>query len=127
MSRPSRRLMVLLLLLGCTPATAETLRCRSINGNVTCAGDGAASCQTVNGRTTCIGSGGGTMQEFGSTPRRGMPSETDEPPEERLGERPQPRARRLAIERRGPTGFLSVERDGTRLRLRTERLSIERE
>ena len=57
MSRPSRRLIVFLLL-GCIPATAETLRCRSINGNVTCAGDGAASCQMVNSAApSAIGSG----------------------------------------------------------------------
>ena len=126
MTRSSRRLMVLLLL-GCTPAAAETLQCLSINGNVTCAGDGAVSCQTVNGRTVCIGSGGSIVQEFGSGPGRRMPSEADESPEERLGHRPQPRAHRLAIERRGPTGFLSIERDGTRLRLRTEQLSIDRD
>ena len=126
MTRPSRRLMVLLLL-GCAPAAAETLQCRSINGNVTCAGDGAVSCQTVNGRTVCIGSGGGIVQEFGGAPGRRMPPEANESPEERLEERPQPRARLPAIERRGPTGFLSIERDGTRLRLRTERLSIDRD
>ena len=126
MTRPSRRLMVLLLL-GCAPAAAETLHCRSVNGNVTCAGDGAVSCQTVNGRTICTGNGGGIVQEFGSAPRRGMPAEADEPPEDGLREPPQPRARRLAIERRGPAGLLSVERDGTRLRLRTEQLSIDRD
>ena len=126
MTRPSRRLMVLLLL-GCAPAAAETLQCRSINGNVTCAGDGAVSCQTVNGRTVCIGSGGGIVQEFGGAPGRRMPPEANESLEERLEERPQPRAHRLAIERRGPAGFLSVERDGTRLRLRTEQLSIDRD
>ena len=126
MTRPSRRLMVLLLL-GCAPAAAETLQCRSINGNVTCAGDGAVSCQTVNGRTVCIGSGGGIVQEFGGAPGRRMPPEANESLEERLEERPQPRARLPAIERRGPTGFLSIERDGTRLRLRTEQLSIDRD
>src|SRR3954453_592194 len=126
MTRPSRRLMVFLLL-GCTPATAETLQCRSINGNIICAGNGAVSCQTVNGRTVCIGSGGSIVQEFGSAPGRRMPPDADESPEERLGERPQPRARQLAIERRGPVGFLSIERDGTRLRLRTEQLSIDRD
>jgi hypothetical protein len=126
MTRPSRRLMVLLLL-GCMPAAAETLQCRLINGNVTCAGDGAVSCQTVNGRTVCIGSGGSIVQEFGSAPGRRMPPEFGESPEERQGERPQLRAHQLAIERRGPAGFLSVERDGTRLRLRTEQLSIDRD
>jgi hypothetical protein len=125
MTRSSRRLMVLLLL-GCTPAAAETLQCRSINGNVTCAGDGAVSCQTVNGRTVCIGSGG-IVQEFGGAPGRHMPPEFGESPEERQGERLQSRARRLAIERRGPAGFLSVERDGTKLRIRTEKLSIDRD
>lgn len=143
MTRPSRRLMILLLL-GCMPAAAETLHCRSINGNVTCSGDGGVSCQTVNGRTTCVGGGGSVVQEFGGAPGRkmpgrDMPDEADEAPEEWPRERPrerpegqsrerlQPPARSLAMERRGPAGFLSVERDGTRLRLRTERLSIDRD
>ena len=126
MTRSSRRLMVILLL-GCTPAAAETLQCRSINGNVTCAGDGAVSCQTVNGRTVCIGSGGSIVQEFGGAPGRRMPPEVEDLLEERQRERPQPRARRLTMERHGPVGFLSVERDGTRLRLRTGQLSIDRE
>ncbi|HEY0418738.1 MAG TPA: hypothetical protein VGC80_04395 [Acetobacteraceae bacterium] len=126
MTRSSRRLMVFLLL-GCTPAAAETLQCRSINGNVTCAGDGAVSCQTVNGRTVCTGSGGSIVQEFGGAPSRRMPLEADEAPEERQGEHPQPRARRLTIEQHGPAGFRSIERDGTRLRLRTEQLSIDRD
>lgn len=122
-----RRLMVLLLL-GCAPAAAETLQCRSVNGNVTCAGDGAASCQTVNGRTVCTGQGGAIVQEFGGRPRRSPPPETDEPAEELLlREPPQAPARRLTIERRGSAGALSLERDGTRLRLRTEHLSVDRD
>jgi len=47
------------------PASAETLRCRSVNGNVTCAGSGGVSCQTVDGKKVCVSGGGDVVQEFG--------------------------------------------------------------
>jgi hypothetical protein len=46
-------------------ASAETLRCQSINGNLNCAGSSGASCQTVNGRTTCVSGHGDVVQSFG--------------------------------------------------------------
>ena len=120
------------------PATAETLRCRSVNGNTTCAGSGAVSCQTVNGRTTCVSGGGGIVQQFGGTPASGAPSieshtEPDDeaepdPRAERppLRRRPDAGDRRLSIERRGlQGGWLSLEREGHRLRLRTENLAVD--
>ena len=48
--------------------SAETLRCRSVNGNVTCAGSGAVSCQTVNGHKVCVSAGGDVVQSFGAPP-----------------------------------------------------------
>lgn len=127
---------------------AETLRCRSVNGNLTCAGSGGVSCQTVDGRTTCVGGGGAVVQQFGSggggggratTPGRPAapppPAETD-PDEDRDDDEvaPPPRpdrrrpgggSHRLSIERHGPAGWMTLERDGPRLRLRTERLAVD--
>ena len=121
-----------LAVLAAAPALAETLRCRSVNGNVTCSGSGAFSCQTVNGRTTCIGGDGAVVQQFGQTsrptpapPPEDEAEEPDLPPAEALpmpfhGRRP------LRLERRGPGGhWLHLERDGSRLRLRTDRLAVD--
>ena len=128
MSRPTcpsrRHLLLVAFILGCAgQASAETLRCRSVNGNVTCAGSGAASCQTVDGRTTCVSGDGGVVQQFGyAKPPAGM---------EELHERdaapppPRPMRRRLSIERQGPAGHLTLERDGSGLRLRTERPDLD--
>ncbi|MBK1656809.1 hypothetical protein [Paracraurococcus ruber] len=101
------------LALACSllPARAETLRCQSVNGNVTCAGSGAASCQRVDGRTVCTSGQGGIVQEFGGRP--------DAEAARRLAER------RLRIERQGPAGALTLEREGGRLRLRTDRLDLD--
>jgi hypothetical protein len=38
-----------------------------VNGNVTCAGEGAASCQTVDGHTVCTAGNGSVVQSFGGT------------------------------------------------------------
>jgi hypothetical protein len=124
------------------PAAAETLRCRSVNGNTTCAGSGAVSCQTIDGRTTCTSGGGGVVQQFGSKAPKNPPSATPVPSPDADDEDeaapeagtipPRPRAgggggaNRLSIERRGPGGaWLSLEREGARLRLRTERLAVD--
>ncbi|MDN3568499.1 hypothetical protein ACFQY5_16560 [Paeniroseomonas aquatica] len=136
MSRITRRALLASLALGCIAAAqAETLRCRSVNGNVTCAGSGAVACQTVNGRTIC--SSGGIVQEFGARPgapppragREAEPPEVEDAPEEDAPEEdrppPRPRARQLTIERQGPAGRLFLERDGSRLRLRTDHQAVD--
>lgn len=119
------------------PAVAETLRCRSVNGNTTCAGSGAVSCQTINGRTTCVSGNGGIVQQFGGTPAPTPPTiepliePDDEAEPDPRAERPPLRRRpggsnRLSIERHGPQGsWLSLERDGRRLRVRTESLAVD--
>jgi hypothetical protein len=118
MARPTRRLM-LLLLLGSMPAMAETLACRSVNGNVTCAGDGAVSCQTVNGRTNCVSGGGAITQEFGGVTGRAALSKANEGSDERTEARPAVRAHPLSVKRLGPGGVRSLEReDGRRQRHR---------
>lgn len=47
-------------------ASAESLRCQSINGNLNCSGSSGASCQTINGRTVCISGRGDVVQSFGN-------------------------------------------------------------
>ncbi len=120
-------LTALLAASACSAAGAESLSCRSVDGNVTCAGRGAYSCQTVNGQTTCIGGNGSVVQRFGAPlpDPSAMPEEAE--PEEEAAPMPRPRGGHLLLERRGPAGWMMIEREGTRLRLRSDRLSIDRD
>jgi hypothetical protein len=59
-----------------TSASAESLRCRSVNGNVTCSGSGAVSCQTINGHKTCVAGNGQVVQSFGGA-RQGFGADVD--------------------------------------------------
>lgn len=126
-------LAALAAVLSAGPAFAETLRCRSVNGNTTCSGSGAVSCQTINGRTTCISGGGGVVQRFGGPPAPTTinPAEPEDEVEPDMPERPTPRrfrpGGRLSIERRSEQGALVLERDGGRLRLRSERFAVDPE
>ncbi len=116
---PMRLPLAALILMGLSAAAgAEQLVCRSFNGNVTCSGSGAVSCQTVDGQTVCTGGNGAVVQRFGRSipPPAMLPSPEDE-------EAPT----RLYLERRSPGGWMTIERDGTRLRLRSEHLSIDRD
>lgn len=116
-------------------AAAGSLSCRSVNGNVTCAGPDAASCQTVDGRTVCVGGGGDVLQMFGASgpDATGGPDGSDQPleTEETDGEAVLPppvpqEPRRVVIERRGPWGeTFSLRREGRKLRVTTDRLSID--
>jgi hypothetical protein len=65
MHKSARSALILAISLAAMPAMAGTLRCTSVNGNVNCVGDGAASCQTVNGHTVCASGDGSVMQSFG--------------------------------------------------------------
>jgi hypothetical protein len=47
------------------PASAESLRCQSVNGNLNCAGSDGVACQTVNGKKTCVSGHGDVVQSFG--------------------------------------------------------------
>jgi hypothetical protein len=46
-------------------ASADTMRCQSVNGNVNCAGSSGVACQTVNGKKTCVSGHGDVVQSFG--------------------------------------------------------------
>jgi len=70
MSRCSRIVLFagLSMVCGGVSASAETLRCRSVNGNLNCAGSDGVSCQTVNGKTVCVSGHGDVVQSFGNGP-----------------------------------------------------------
>jgi hypothetical protein len=46
-------------------ASADTLRCQSVNGNLNCAGPGGVSCQTIDGKKVCVSGHGDVVQSFG--------------------------------------------------------------
>ncbi len=107
-------------------ASAETLRCRSVNDNTTCSGSGAVSCQTVNGRTVCVGGNGAAIQSFrGGAPTPEELQEFDQPGREDLDDAPPPAKRRHSINRLDANGpVLSLEQSDGRLRLHTRRTAI---
>ncbi|MFL5257324.1 MAG: hypothetical protein ACJ8AI_31485 [Rhodopila sp.] len=79
MSRCSRTVLLAgLAIVSCgVLASAETLRCRSVNGNLTCAGSGGVACQTVNGKTVCVSGHGDVVQSFGKGTTSHMPDDDD--------------------------------------------------
>jgi hypothetical protein len=106
-------------------ASAETLRCQSINGNLNCAGSGGVSCQTVDGKKVCVSGHGDVVQSFGNGKSSDEDAYTDD---EGLGDAPSNPATHQRLEQHGPGGHtLLLERDGTKLHIRTDRLSIDRD
>ena len=79
MSRCSRTVLLAgLWVVSCgVLASAETLRCRSVNGNLTCAGSGGVACQTVNGKTVCVSGHGDVVQSFGKGMASHQPDDAD--------------------------------------------------
>ena len=128
MSRCARNMLFAgLSVLWCgVSASAETLRCQSVNGNLNCAGSSGVSCQTVNGKTVCTSGHGDVVQSFGggsapdiSDEHSDDPNEPDVPPAPPVKQR---------LEQHGPNGHtLLLERDGTKLHLRTDWLSVDRD
>lgn len=111
-------------------ASAETMRCQSINGNLNCAGSNGVSCQTVDGKKTCVSGNGGVVQSFGG----GSPSGDDtaigdeRSSDEGMGGAPSDPAMRQRFERIDPRGRgLLIQREGTKLHLRSDWLSIDRD
>lgn len=81
------------------PAVAGSLSCRSVNGNVVCAGPGATSCQTVDGRTVCTSGDGDVVQSFGAPPAD-LPDEAAPDPDEATSATPSS-PRRVLVQRHG--------------------------
>jgi hypothetical protein len=63
---PAAALIAAVLLCGGALASADTLRCQSVNGNLNCSGSGGISCQSVDGRKVCVSGHGGVVQSFGN-------------------------------------------------------------
>jgi hypothetical protein len=79
-------------------ASAESLRCQSVNGNLNCAGPGGVSCQTVNGKKVCISGHGDVVQSFGATSSMDIPD--DEGLDDQPGIRRRPQALHIVGNRR---------------------------
>jgi hypothetical protein len=99
-------------------ASAETMRCQSVNGNLNCAGSDGVSCQTVDGKKVCVSGHGDVVQSFGNTA-----SSSDDAAD--ADEGAEDRALHQHLERHDRRGrTLRLDRDGTRLDLNTNRLSL---
>jgi len=122
---------VLSILWGGISASAETMRCQSVNGNLNCAGSGGVSCQTINGKKVCVSGHGEVVQSFGAgTSSHSSNMDTDDGAAD--GDDgpdsapPAPRTREH-LEQRGPRGrVMQLDRNGTELHLRTGRMTIDR-
>jgi hypothetical protein len=105
-------------------ASADTLRCQSVNGNLNCAGSSGASCQTIDGRTVCISGHGDVVQSFGNGASRHPRPGVTEDPGDRDGDMPEMKER---LEQYGPGGhWMQLQRDGNDLHVRSDWLSIDR-
>jgi len=93
-------------------ASAESLRCQSVNGNLNCAGSGGVSCQTVNGRKVCISGHGDVIQSFGGDQSAGDRS-MDMPDDEGLDDLPgvRQRPRRQAANPRPYPDWKLIDRE----------------
>jgi hypothetical protein len=124
-SRPATLAVLSILWCGVS-ASAETLRCQSVNGNLNCAGSNGVSCQTVNGKTVCISGHGGVRQSFGNASPSDSSSHGGN--DEDLDNAPLGPAMKERLEQRGADGhMLLLEREGVKLHLRTDWLSIDRD
>jgi hypothetical protein len=117
-------------------ASAETLRCQSVNGNLNCAGPGGVSCQTVDGNKVCVSGHGDVVQSFGNSQSSGniqsfggSATRDDSMGDgEGLDDAPPVPVVKQRLEQRDARGrTLLLEREGTKLHLRSDRLSIDRE
>jgi hypothetical protein len=105
-------------------ASAETLRCQSVNGNLNCAGSGGVSCQTVDGKKVCVSGHGDVVQSFGNGKSFSDGADNDEEDLDGAPSRPVIHQR---LEQHGAGGHtLLLERDGTKLHIQTDSLSIDR-
>jgi hypothetical protein len=132
MSRCSRSVtFAVLSILWCgTSASAETLRCQSVNGNVNCAGSGGVSCQTVNGKKECVSGHGDVVQSFGGGTSSEDAATSDigkDDDEDADGARPDPAAKQR-LEQHGPRGrTLLLQRQGSTLHIHNDWLSYDRD
>ncbi len=78
----SRRIACVLIALSAygAAASADTMRCQTVNGNTTCAGSSGVSCQTINGRKTCVSGHGDVVQSIANPHPTPLNGHDDEPP-----------------------------------------------
>ena len=101
-------------------ASAETLRCQSVNGNLNCAGSNGVSCQTVNGKKVCTSGHGDVVQSFGGR----SSAEDEDSANEDIGE---PSMREM-LRMRHPDGrTLKLERNGSAMHLQNGSLSVDQD
>jgi hypothetical protein len=106
-------------------ASAETLRCQSLNGNINCAGSSGASCQTVDGKTVCTSGHGDVVQSFGGASKPDVTNEDANEPD--WNDLPPAPAVKERLQQRGPAGHsVLLQRDGNKLHLRTDWVSVDR-
>jgi hypothetical protein len=119
-------------------ASAETLHCQSINGNLNCVGSSGVSCQTIDGNQVCISGHGDAVQSFGkrasgqgafgkdkSLDRSTDDLDNDGTDDDAGGYDAGPSSASKERLKHGHT--LLLERNGTELHLRTNWLSLDRE
>jgi hypothetical protein len=122
----STTLAVLSIVCCAASASAETMRCQSVNGNLNCSGSGGVACQTVDGRQVCVSGHGDVVQSFGHGGSAGGPGHDADTDRNGEGLDDGPDAPALQQHREGGHTLL-LERDGMHLHLRTDRLSIDRD
>jgi hypothetical protein len=119
-SRPAILAAVSMFCFG-VAASAETMRCQSVNGNLNCAGSNGVSCQTVDGKKVCVSGQGDVVQSFGNT--ASSPDDADDADDADETADAKPLHQHLERhDRRGRT--LRLDRDGTKLDLHTNWLSL---
>jgi hypothetical protein len=97
-----------------------------VNGNLNCASSSSASCQTTDGKTVCVRNHGDVVQSFG---KGTSPGSTDDSAsvEKALENRLAEPVIKQRLEQRDAAGHrLLLERNGTKLHVGTDRLSIDR-
>jgi hypothetical protein len=107
-------------------ASAETLRCQSVNGNVNCTGSGGYACQTVNGHKVCTSGHGDVVQSFGGADASGWSGQAVIPGDDGTGSDeavPEPMVKPRGDHDRS----LWLQQDGMQLHIRTGQFSIDRE
>ncbi len=134
-SRSSAAVFTALSILLCgISASAETLRCQSVNGNVNCAGSGAISCQTIDSKKVCVSGHGDVVQSFGDGTSTDSDlgnggddlgtgaddAGNDNPP-------PGPTLQQRFERQDSPGRTLLLQRQGSELHLRSDWLSIDRD
>jgi hypothetical protein len=129
MSRSSRSAMFAALsILWCgVSASAETLRCQSVNGNLNCAGSGGVSCQTVDGKKVCVSGRGDVVQSFGGRSSSDDGATVEKGGDDDEGLPPEP-AMKQRLEQHGPRGrTMHLQRQGNSLHVHNDWLSYDRD